>query len=269
MKKFFFLLVFLILPIHIYADTIKVDCPETINKNSEFICKLTGESTKLISGVSAQVNISNDLTILAVVIDKKWLGDGKDGNIKIFTDEFATGTFEIGSIKLKSTGTNNSILINGITFYDDKVNSTNIDNVTKTIKLADSVISSSTKDNAVASSNLVDLIIDKYNIDFAKEVKEYHLRIENEDKLDITPILEDDTAKYKIIGNEKLKDGSKIKINITTSLGDKKTYILRIHKGNQKELAEIIFIIILIVLIGINLYRIIRNKKLEVNKNEK
>ena len=268
MKKIYFLLLVLLIPIHINADSINIDCPDKIEKNSEFTCKLTGESKSLISGVSAQVNISSDLELLAVVIDKRWLGDGKDGNIKVFTDDYATGNFDIGTLKLKSNGTNNNILINSIAFYDDNVDSIRVDNMSIPIVVSNQKIAKEQNKN-VESNKLVDLKVDKYNIDFSKNIEEYNIKIDDEKQLDITPILEDNTSKYEIIGNKNLKNGSKIRINITTSLGDKKTYILNIEKNQKMGFAEIIFITILVVLILINLFRIIKNRKNRGTKNEK
>jgi len=58
------------------------------------------------------------------------------------------------------------------------------------------------------------LKIKGYDINFSKDKQVYSLKIEKEKTLNIEVILEDPTSSYKITGNNDLKDGSIIKINI-------------------------------------------------------
>lgn len=65
----------------------------------------------------------------------------------------------------------------------------------------------------------------KYTIKVAKDVK----------SLTIYYVLSDENSTIDIEGNEKLKDGSKVRIIVTAEDGTKKEYILTISKNNDKS----------------------------------
>ncbi len=105
-----------------------------------------------------------------------------------------------------------------------------------------------------------DIVISGYNLDFNTDVTSYTLKIKDEEKLDITVYMEDETASYKIENNENLKNKSVITINTLSEDGSTLTYKIFIEKSNS-----ILFIIILIIIVilsfGIVIYFILKNKK--------
>lgn len=107
---------------------------------------------------------------------------------------------------------------------------------------------------------MLDIEITNYNIDFDKGIYEYDLKIQDEDSLEVLPLLEDNTSEYTITGNSGLKDGSVIKINVISV--DKKTsvYKINIHKDNKQN-HTMIFIAIIGGLLLINVLRIILKKR--------
>lgn len=258
------LLVYLLLPTIIYADRIKLVCPDSVAPQAEFTCKIIGETETMVSGISAHVSISDALKLNAVLIADKWQGDGEKGDISIFIDPEVKGSFDIGTLKLKNISKEStSILIESIIFYDDKVKPQKIDSISLTIPVDDKT----ENDQVTTGSNeLVDLKITNYDINFYKQSKEYTLTIDNEDKLDITPILEDETATYEIIGNEKLKNGSKIKINITSQDGKEDVYIINIKKNIIDKRAKVLLIVVIGILVLINIARLLLKK---VNSGKK
>lgn len=106
-----------------------------------------------------------------------------------------------------------------------------------------------------------------YNLKFDGASKTYHLKINYEDKkLDIECLTEDENATYEINGNENLKNGSIIKINVTAE--NKETQIYRIIISKEKEekqsiIPVIIFSIVIVVIL------IIVFVVLKINKNKK
>lgn len=134
-QKIIFAVLILLFPLIVYADEIKLDCPESITPKSEFTCKITGNSSMKITGISAKVSINDSLKLTTVITDKMWQGDGKDGDIQIYIDPEVTGTFNIGTIKLKSTDSDNNILIDSIIFYDEDVKAHQIKSVSANIKI--------------------------------------------------------------------------------------------------------------------------------------
>lgn len=79
----------------------------------------------------------------------------------------------------------------------------------------DEVISLNVEDKSTRAKRYLDEIsIDDYELDFSKDEEEYKLKIKDEDKLKINVNLENDQYTSEIKGNENLKNGSVITINI-------------------------------------------------------
>ena len=122
-------------------------------------------------------------------------------------------------------------------------------------------------------STLKSIIIKNYVLSFSPKKYKYQLEIQKENKLDIQVIPNNDLAKYKIIGNENLKNNSQIKIIVTAEDKTITTYQINIKK-EQKELtskllntdSKILPIITFIILISMIL--IIKIIKTHVNKEK-
>lgn len=115
-------------------------------------------------------------------------------------------------------------------------------------------------DNAYIGS----LKIKGYDIDFKKDKFSYTLKIDNEKSLDIDIVMEDENAKAaRIIGNEKLKNGSVIKIITTSADGEvQETYEIKIEKSNM-------IFILLISIVSIALASLILFIFISKNKKKK
>lgn len=125
------------------------------------------------------------------------------------------------------------------------------------------------------------IIIEDYNLKFNKRVKNYTLTIKKGvTSLNIKPIVESDKARYEIVGNKDLKEGSVIKITVTAENEEKLTYRINIKIEQPKTLQIVIKIVIGIVILAILfIFRnkivtffkktFIRNKKKGKKKNKK
>lgn len=101
----------------------------------------------------------------------------------------------------------------------------------------------------------LNITIEGYNLNFNPEIKNYTLKIGNEDKLKIDTNISE--KKVTINGNNNLKNGSIITITIANK--EKTTYVINVKK---KENYTIYFIVIISFLLFINLIRlIIKSKK--------
>lgn len=109
------------------------------------------------------------------------------------------------------------------------------------------------------NNNIKLLTIKNHSIDFKKNVYKYTIKAK-ESKLDIGVTLEDVNATYEIKGNKNLKDGSKIKIIVTSESGDDKTYTIEIKKSSN-ILLFIIPIVLVLVVGGTFAYFFIKKKK--------
>ena len=176
-----------------------------------------------------------------------------------------------------------SIEINGV-LNDNKASvkiegDTNLkegDNVIKLVVTAEDGKATKTytinikRENKVLSKNskIKKLTINNYDINFNNNKKEYDLTISNEDNLTFNVELEDEFAKYEIVGNKKLKNKSVIKVIVTAEDKSSTVYSINIikEKNKTKELsiALICSIISSIIVFGLLIFIIIRlkNKKL-------
>jgi len=105
-----------------------------------------------------------------------------------------------------------------------------------------------------------------YSIDFKEDVKSYNLEIKNDNELIFDVELDDSEAKYEIIGNNNLKDGSIIKVIITSESGLKNEYTFNIIVHSEKELSMSIIVVVGVLLLILIICAIIFIKKRKINK---
>lgn len=274
-KRIMFSVILLLMPLFVNAQAVNISCPKEISLNETFVCTITGTSDKLITSISADLQYGDKLIFQSFASD--WNGACIDNKIGLYTALDKIGTFNIGVVKFKNNGIgNNSVTLNNIKFYDEEDKGISLEPVTKIINIKILPASSSSssggsskpsssssipkEEGITGSSNLLDIEITNYNIDFDKGIYEYDLKIQDEDSLEVLPLLEDNTSEYTITGNSGLKDGSVIKINVISV--DKKTsvYKINIHKDNKQN-HTMIFIAIIGGLLLINVLRIILKKR--------
>lgn len=275
-KRIMFSVILMLVPLLVNAQAVNISCPKEISLNETFVCTITGTSDKLITSISADLQYGDKLIFQSFTSD--WNGACIDNKIGLYTALDKIGTFNIGAVKFKNNGIgNNSVTLNNIKFYDEEDKGISLEPVTKIINIKSLPASSSSssgsskpsssssipkEEDITGSSNLLDIEITNYNIDFDKSIYEYDLKIQDEDSLEVLPLLEDNTSEYTITGNSGLKDGSVIKINVVSV--DKKTsvYKINIHKDNkQNHTIKMIFIAIIGGLLLINVLRIILKKR--------
>lgn len=94
------------------------------------------------------------------------------------------------------------------------------------------------EDTKSSNCYLMSLKIDGYPFDFQKDKLEYSIQIDNyRQSLDIKAVTEDFRAKYKIEGNENLKD--KVTVTVTAEDGSEKIYVIHIKKVESKLVKNI------------------------------
>lgn len=105
------------------------------------------------------------------------------------------------------------------------------------------------KDKLSGDASIKNLMIKNYNLNFSSDIYNYDLLIDGEERLDIEVILNDEKAKYKIIGNNNLKNNSVIKIEVTAEDGNTLIYKINISKLGETNSNSIINYIQLLPLI--------------------
>lgn len=92
------------------------------------------------------------------------------------------------------------------------------------------------EEDKTKNANIKELVISNYDLDFSSSIFDYNLTINEEEKLDINVVLEQETATYEILNNENLSDGSQIIIRVTSE--DKtntKEYNINITKNLEDD----------------------------------
>lgn len=111
--------------------------------------------------------------------------------------------------------------------------------------------------------SLKNITIKNYILNYYKNNYNYELKINNEKKLDIVIDKGNENIKYEIIGNEKLKNGSKIEIKITDGT-DTESYFINIIKSKTPNIWLIcllnVIIIALVIAVAVVLIRMKNNK---------
>ncbi len=141
---------------------------------------------------------------------------------------------------------------------NNKDNSNNIDNN----KDNSNNIDKDNNDNKIDNQeeDITNIEINGYKIDFNKDIYEYTLSINDEDSLAIEPIINNDKITYTISGNEKLVNGSVIKITLLEDNNTKSEYTIKIIK-KEKANYKMIFIAIIGILVIVNMVRIILSRR--------
>lgn len=114
---------------------------------------------------------------------------------------------------------------------------------------------------------LQNLTIEGYNISFDPSTFDYTIVIKDENKLNIVTIPEDENYNVEILGNENLKNGSIIKIIVTSENNESNIYKIRVTVNNNADISNdvstnetnyipIIMTIFLVVLVILNIIEI-------------
>ena len=124
-------------------------------------------------------------------------------------------------------------------------------------------------ENEVISGNnkLSSLAVDGYQLNFNSEIYEYTLKIADEKSLIISYQQEDETSDVIINGNENLKNGSIITVNVTSEDGNTQVYKINIQKEEKDNLFMYIIIGGVVLLLLIIIIVIIANSKKKKNND--
>lgn len=150
----------------------------------------------------------------------------------------------------------------GNIIYGKKINEQDqVKTMYKDLKTAYDSLIVINKEDITYSNYLSSLMVKDNEIEFEKEKQTYNVKIDKKtDKLDLSAIAEDDTSVVTIIGNENLKDGSKVKVEVKSADRKVRIYTLNVQKAGYVNVKIIISLIVLLILLAVTLL-IIKNKK--------
>ncbi len=112
-----------------------------------------------------------------------------------------------------------------------------------------------------SSDYLSDLSIKQSSINFNKTKQEYNVKVNrNVNKLDLSVIAEDENAKVTINGNNNIKNGSKVTIEVESTDGSIRVYTLNIQKSGSVDISIILILIMLLAIIA-GIFKYIQEKR--------
>ena len=111
------------------------------------------------------------------------------------------------------------------------------------------------------SNYLKDLNVKDNEIEFSKTKQEYTIKIDKSvNKLDLSAIAEDENAKVTVKGNNNIKNGSKVTIEVKSSDGNVRVYTLNIQKAGSVDI-RIIIILIMVLAVIAGIFKYIEERK--------
>lgn len=184
--------------------------------------------------------------------------DGNDEKVAVDDISLNVGIKEINNSGGTTNNGSNNTGNDNSNKNDDKKDNTIIDNN----KDNSNNIDKDNNDNKIDNQeeDITNIEINGYKIDFNKDIYEYTLSINDEDSLAIEPIINNDKITYTISGNEKLVNGSVIKITLLEDNNTKSEYTIKIIK-KEKANYKMIFIAIIGILVIVNIVRIILSRR--------
>lgn len=113
--------------------------------------------------------------------------------------------------------------------------------------------------------NLANIYIEDYSLDFSKNVYDYKLKLpKNVTSLDLEVVVSDEeNATYEIQGNEKLKNNSKVVIEVKAEDGTLCYYTIKIKKSSNawKYIVLIVLLLGALITASVFLYRYLKKSK--------
>jgi hypothetical protein len=121
---------------------------------------------------------------------------------------------------------------------------------------------------SVTSDYLSELTVGQNNIDFNKTKQEYTVKVNrNTNELDLNAVAEDENAKVTIKGNENIKNGSKVYVEVESSDGSIRVYTLNVQKAGSVDVRVIIVLIMILAILS-GAIKYLQEKKKNKDKND-
>ena len=226
-KKVIIAVIIFILPFVVEASSLEVVCDTDIVKTESLNCTIKGNSSNIVTSISAKVSTGSNITFSSFTPDNLWRGDGDDGKIDLYTSSDINGSFNIGTINFKVNslynGGTSSITIDQISFYDENGIEETIKSVTKSIRIASS------------NNDLSSLSLSNGNIypTFNKDITTYSTQI-NASSVVITASASNSSATVTGDGTKVLNYGNNnFNITVTSESGSSKIYTINIVRPNN------------------------------------
>lgn len=224
-KKVLLFFILLLIPIFTYASSISMSCNDDVVSNGNITCNISGNSSNIVTAISIMVKVGNNISFAKFEPSSIWQGDGDEGDIELYTAMDILGNFDIGKLVLNvdsiDSGYDTNIILDSISYFDDRGKETKINNYTKKIRIAST-------NNDLSS---LDISPGPLSPTFNSKITNYSTTL-NSKTVKITATTADRNAKLSgDIGTRNLNIGNNtFKINVVSESGSSKTYVININR---------------------------------------
>ena len=196
--------------------------------NDEITCNITAYADDEVTGLSANIVLSDNLEMISFVTDSAWQGDASGNKIGLYTEVNKKDTFNVGVLKVRVKSSANegteAIILNNVIYADSEFNKVSISSVSKDIKISS------------LNNYLKSLSINPGSINFNKNTLTYDVTLDSS-VIEITCEKEEENATINgDIGSKNLSYGKNtFKINVVSESNEVRTYILNVTRIDNRN----------------------------------
>lgn len=230
-------LLVVLIPINVKAATgnIKITCDkEKIKAGDSTTCIISGITDSEIIGISATLNLTDNLTFTSFTKNNSWSeGSIENNKLDIYSENYLNNNFDIGTmvitVKDNISNTNEKMTLKDITFQNDKSNNAE----ENSFKVSDAITDIRIPSNV---NTLSSLTISGISFDFSEDNTNYQLET-TETSVTISATAKDSKATVTgDIGTKNLNyGGNNFSIKVTSESGDVKTYTINITRPDNRS----------------------------------
>lgn len=216
------------------SSSISLECPSSSNIDSIINCDIIVNSDDLISAVSTELKVSNNLEFISFTTASLWQGTGDFGDIELYTSPSINGTIKLGVASIKVLDSNSktgTVILDNTKFYLANFNGISGNKTSTNLKILSN------------NNNLSNISLSKGSISpsFNKNILDYQAVVDN-DNVVISVDKEDSSSIVSGDGFHSLKEGlNNFIITVTSESGIVKKYniaITRPPKSNDKDISK-------------------------------
>ena len=230
-------LLVVLIPINVKAATgnIKITCDkEKIKAGDSTTCIISGITDSEIIGISATLNLTDNLTFTSFTKNNSWSeGSIENNKLDIYSENYLNNNFDIGTMVITAkdniSNTNEKMTLKDITFQNDKSNNAE----ENSFKVSDAITDIRIPSNV---NTLSSLTISGISFNFSEDNTNYQLET-TETSVTISATAKDSKATVTgDIGTKNLNyGGNNFSIKVTSESGDVKTYTINITRPDNRS----------------------------------
>lgn len=230
-------LLVVLIPINVKAATgnIKITCDkEKIKAGDSTTCIISGITDSEIIGISATLNLTDNLTFTSFTKNNSWSeGSIENNKLDIYSENYLNNNFDIGTMVITAkdniSNTNEKMTLKDITFQNDKSNNAE----ENSFKVSDAITDIRIPSNV---NTLSSLTISGIPFNFSEDNTNYQLET-TETSVTISATAKDSKATVTgDIGTKNLNyGGNNFSIKVTSESGDAKTYTINITRPDNRS----------------------------------